>query len=119
MRMIRSAWCTPGVSVTNLGPKTNLFLAMASGAPAAQGAAAKVLVALTGIPCIQMPSFMAITLTPGNPIMHPSIMYGSYGPHSQWDGKPLKEKPLFYEEVSELSSYFLQRADTEVQDIKV
>lgn len=50
--------------------------------------------------------------------MHPSIMYGMFGPHSQWDGAPVHEKPLFYEGVSELSSYFLQRADTEIQDIK-
>jgi len=113
-----SAWCTPGVSVTNLGPKTNLYLAMASGPASAQAVTAKVLVSLTGIPVVQMPSFMAITLTPGNPIMHPSIMYGMFGPHSQWDGKPLPEKPLFYENVSELSSYFLSRCDAEVQAIK-
>jgi len=113
-----SAWCTPGVSVTNLGPKTNLFLAMASGPANAQGVCARILNNLTAIPVIQMPNFMAITLTPGNPIMHPSIMYGMYGPHSQWDGKPVPEKPLFYENVSELSSYFLSRCDAEVQAIK-
>jgi len=113
-----SAWCTPGVSVTNLGPKTNLYLAMASGSSSAQVTCARILENLTGIPVVQMSSYMAITLTPGNPIMHPSIMYGSYGPHSQWDGKPLPEKPLFYEQVSELSSYFLSRCDAEVQAIK-
>jgi hypothetical protein len=113
-----SAWCTPGVSVTNLGPKTNLYLAMASGPPSAQAVCGRILEALTGIPVVQMTSYMAITLTPGNPIMHPSIMYGMFGPHSQWDGKPLPEKPLFYEAVSELSSYFLSRCDAEVQAIK-
>jgi len=113
-----SAWLVPGVSVTNLGPKTALYLAMASGAAVAAKVAAHVLLELTGIPVVQLQQFMTITLTPGNPIMHPSIMYGMFGPHSQWDGRPLPEKPLFYETVSELSSYFLQRADDEVQAIK-
>jgi len=112
-----SAFTVPGKSVTNLGPKTGLYLAMAN-YPEATEACAHVLFEMTKIPIIKMSSYMVITLTPGNPIMHPSIMYGSYGPHSQWDGKPLPEKPLFYEDVSELSSYFLMRCDAEVQAIK-
>lgn len=137
-----SAWTTPGVSATNLGPKKDLYLALGhprerelpavvavaeeeekqAVAPVdevrAMNVLADILKELTDIPVVKLSSFMVITLTPGNPIMHPSIMYGMFGPHSQWDGKPLPEQPLFYEGVSELSSYFLTRADTEVQLIK-
>ena len=116
-----SAWTKPGVSVTNLGPKKDLYLAVA--APTSHTSAEcvrlqRVLQNLCDINTVVLNSFMNITLTPGNPIMHPSIMYGMFGPHSQWDGKPIKEKPLFYEAVSELSSYFLTLADAEVQAIR-
>ncbi len=70
------------------------------------------------IPVHVLPHFLAITLTPGNPIMHPAILYGMFGPRSQWDGKPLPERPLFYEACGELSAFILQHLDDEVQQIK-
>jgi len=110
----------PGEQVDNLGPKKSVYLAVAPYHQEAHLAAslALVLQSLLGIPVEVMDHFLGITLTPGNPIIHPCIMYGMFGPHSQWDGKPLKEPPLFYEHVSELAAYFLQRVDTEVQHIK-
>lgn len=115
-----SAWTVPGKSVTNLGPKKALYLAMANCASDSREAQVTkhLIEKITNIQTVMLPSFMVITLTPGNPIMHPAIMYGMFGPYSQWDGLPIDETPLFYEEVSELSSYFLSRADAEVQDIK-
>lgn len=59
------------MSVTNLGPKTALYLAMASGPPAAAELCAKVLLDITNIRVDIIPNYMVITLTPGNPIMHP------------------------------------------------
>ena len=108
----------PGSSVTMLGPKTNIYLALDQYNQQHATVLQSLLTRLTNIPTVILPSFLVITLTPGNPIMHPSIMYGMFGPYSQWDGKSLEEKPLFYEEVSELSSYFLAKADEEVQCIK-
>lgn len=96
-----------------------VYLAMAPGYEDALEATRNVVDEMFKIPITIMPHFLAITLTPGNPIMHPAIMYGMFGPKSQWDRKPLKEKPLFYEEVSELSSYFLQRLDDEVQEVRL
>lgn len=123
-----SAWTVPGKSATNLGCKKSMFVALALDkkvSASQQSAEANVIVHVLkeltkkdDIKIEVLDTYMVITLTPGNPIMHPSIMYGMFGPHSQWDGKPLKEKPLFYEEVSELSSHFLSLADKEVQNIK-
>jgi opine dehydrogenase len=112
------AHTVPGKSVTMLGPKTSLYFALSDWNPEAARVGGQLIEKFTSIPTVILDSFLVITLTPGNPIIHPAIMYGMFGPHSQWDGKPLPEKPLFYEEVSELSSYFLQRCDDEVQWIK-
>jgi len=112
-----SAFTVPGKSVTNLGPKKGLYFFFANYYKAVL-LAQHVLQHMTKIPVHILPNFMVITLTPGNPIMHPSIMYGMYGPYSQWDGKPQAERPLFYEQVNEMSSYFLTKCDEEVQSIK-
>jgi hypothetical protein len=111
----------PGKSVTNLGPKTTLFLAVNNSKDSMEMRACAHLITklCDNTPCVLLDSFVTIALTPGNPIMHPSIMYGMFGPYSQWDGKPLAQPPLFYEEVGELSSYFLTKADHEVQLIKL
>lgn len=113
------AFTDPGRSVTLLGPKTDLYLGFADyDSSIAESVRAMIQRLSSNIPTHLLDTFLTITLTPGNPIMHPSIMYGAFGPHSQWDGKPIAEKPLFYEECSELSAYFLQRCDDEVQLIK-
>eukprot|EP00300_Choanocystis_sp_HF-7_P016942 c19580_g1_i1.p1 GENE.c19580_g1_i1~~c19580_g1_i1.p1 ORF type:complete len:445 (+),score=86.08 c19580_g1_i1:29-1336(+) len=111
---------TFGKSATNLGRKKLLFLATNRFKESDETKLCAYLMTemAEGIPCVVMDSFMTITLTPANPIMHPAIMYGMFGPFSQWDGRPLKEKPLFYEDVSELSSYFTERADADIQAIK-
>ncbi len=108
----------PGISVKMLGPKTSMFFALDQWNEEYAKVGGHLITELTKIPTVLLDSFLVITLTPGNPIMHPSLMYGAYGPYSQWNGKPVNEKPLFYEEVSELSSYFLTKCDEEVQSIK-
>src|SRR4051812_16816021 len=83
------AWTVPGQSVTLLGPKTNMYLALDEYNSIHATRIQTILQQLTNISTIILPSFLVITLTPGNPIMHPSIMYGMFGPYSQWDGKEL------------------------------
>jgi hypothetical protein len=83
------AWTVPGESVTMLGPKTSLYLALASYRDDQALVATHIIGGLTHIPVVVLPSFLIITLTPGNPIIHPAIMFGMFGPYSQWDGKPL------------------------------
>ena len=54
-------------------------------------------------------NYIAITLM-AKSIVHPPIMYGKW---SQWDGKPLKEKPLFYQGIDERQAELLSGVSDE------
>ena len=54
---------------------------------------------------------LGISLSPSNPILHPTIMYGTW---HNWDGKPLDKKPLFYNDLSEESAALLSGCSDEV-----
>lgn len=52
-----------------------------------------------------------MTLMSPNAYAHPSIMFAQW---EGWDGKPLKEAPLFYTGLSELAAEVLSSASDEV-----
>jgi NAD/NADP octopine/nopaline dehydrogenase, alpha-helical domain len=113
-----------GEAARNIGPKKHLYLAFEPTGNAPVPASdddrkylSSFLEFLTHIPVVQVEQFMALTLTPGNPIMHPAIMYGRFGPESPHKGQPIPERVRFYEDCSELSADYLQRADDEIQAI--
>nr|NP_001295792.2 opine dehydrogenase-like [Crassostrea gigas] len=54
-------------------------------------------------------NYIAITLM-AKSIVHPPIMYGKW---SQWDGKPLSEKPLFYQGLDERQAELLSGVSDE------
>ncbi len=58
--------------------------------------------------------FLGISLSPSNPILHPTIMYGAW---SSWDGTPLDKKPLFYNDLSEESAVLLSGCSDEVCNV--
>ena len=67
------------------------------------------------IPCVRLPGFMALTLTPSNPILHTArlkTIFRDYGPGVTYDSLP-----LFYEEWDDESSELLLACDDEIQDI--
>lgn len=64
-------------------------------------------------PKILLNSFLEMTLSPAS--LHPAVLYGIMGPYSQWDGLPLKQRPRWWADLSELSAYFLQKCDEEIQ----
>lgn len=105
----------PGVSSVMGGPKETLFLATHDKHDAQQQEGAHAaLEKLFPAPIEMMSSYLSITLTPGNPIMHPTILYALIGPWSQWDGKPFKNRIQWWTEASELGSYFLSVCDAEM-----
>lgn len=63
-------------------------------------------------------SYLEITLTPGNPIMHPPALYGLIGPYGQWFNRPFGGPCCWWSDCSELGAYFIQRCDEENQAIK-
>lgn len=67
------------------------------------------------IPCVRLPGFMALTLTPSNPILHTArlrIIFADYEP-----GVTYGSLPLFYEDWDDPSSELLLACDDEIQDI--
>ena len=63
-------------------------------------------------------TYLSITLTPGNPIMHPPMLYGLIGPYSEWDGKPFERRPTWWADATQLGTYFIQRCDEEMANIR-
>jgi hypothetical protein len=69
--------------------------------------------ALFDAPVALLDDYMEITLTPGNPIMHSSVIYGLIGPYGQWYGRPIPEPLCWWRDCPELGAYFLERMDEE------
>ena len=70
---------------------------------------------LFDMPCIALPNFLCVTLTPSNPILHTSRLYSMFKeitPETRFD-----KNILFYEEWTDLSSELLLAADEELQNI--
>jgi hypothetical protein len=67
---------------------------------------------------VGLEDFLEITLAPGNPIVHGAGLYGLIGPYSQWDGRPFPEAFGWWANLSELSAYFIQRADEELAALR-
>jgi hypothetical protein len=59
-------------------------------------------------------NFLHTTLFPHNCIIHPGIMFGLFG---DWNGKPFKEAPLFYQSMNDSIATILEGLDTDVQYI--
>lgn len=68
------------------------------------------------IPCIPLNSYLAITLSPSNPTMHPSRLYELF--HDYVEGEHIYERnPYFYEEWGTLASTELLKLDEELEAI--
>ncbi|MBR6451645.1 MAG: NAD/NADP octopine/nopaline dehydrogenase family protein [Lachnospiraceae bacterium] len=67
------------------------------------------------MPCDILPSYLAITLTPSNPILHTTRLYSIFKDYRP--GKVYENLPLFYEGWDDASSEMLLACDAEVQEI--
>ena len=56
--------------------------------------------------------FLTITLWCTNAIIHPAITYGIW---HEWDGTPVKEQPLFYQNCDEFTGNVLKTISNEVE----
>jgi len=66
-------------------------------------------------PCIVIPNFLNLTMTPSNPILHTTRLRTLF---RDWEeGKYYESVPLFYEEWDNKSSELLIACDEEVQNI--
>jgi len=60
---------------------------------------------------------LAVPLMSTNAYLHTSIMYGRWGPQSEFDGKPVEAAPLFYQGANDLAEKYLNGMSAEVKDI--
>jgi hypothetical protein len=108
----------PGLSIKMGGGKSQLYVAThARESQASRQHLQAMLTVLYG-PCVTMlDNYLEITLTPGNPIMHSSVIYGLIGPYGQWHRKIFPQRMCWWTECPELGAYFLERMDQESQDL--
>lgn len=106
----------PGVSVHMGGAKSTLHVAthVRESAQSRQLVHA-VVQRLYDAPVELLDHYLEITLTPGNPIMHSSVVYGLVGPYGPWHGRALPGPMCWWTECNELGAYFLERSDEESQ----
>lgn len=109
---------TPGRSIKMGGGKSRLYVAThARESQESRQRLEEMLTVLYG-PCVTMlDNYLEITLTPGNPIMHSSVIYGLIGPFGQWHRKIFPQRMCWWTECPELGAYFLERMDQESQDL--
>jgi len=106
-----------GRRATVLGTKENILAAVTP-----PSKARKALAALQGclgvFPVIdQSANNFAISLRNPGAVIHPGVMYGRWC-DEKWDGKPVKEKPLFYQGVDDFTQSVLQGLTDEIQEVK-
>jgi hypothetical protein len=108
----------PGRSVKMGGGKSQLYVAThARETQASRQQLQHRLSRLYG-PCVTLlDHYLEITLTPGNPIMHSSVIYGLIGPYGQWHRKIFPQRLCWWTECPELGAYFLERMDEESQNL--
>ena len=102
-----------GRTVCCSGYKDELFVAALPSAHTEECAA--LIESIYDIPCVRLPGFMALTLTPSNPILHTArlkTIFKDYEPGVTYDSLP-----LFYEEWDDASSELLLACDDEIQEI--
>jgi hypothetical protein len=108
----------PGLSIKMGGGKSQLYVATHARESQAPRQHLQELLTLLYGPCVTMlDNYLEITLTPGNPIMHSSVIYGLIGPYGQWHRKIFPQRMCWWTECPELGAYFLERMDQESQDL--
>lgn len=102
-----------GKTVCCTGYKDELYVAALPSGHTEECAA--LIESIYDIPCVRLPGFMALTLTPSNPILHTArlkTIFKDYEP-----GMTYESLPLFYEEWDDASSELLLACDDEIQEI--
>lgn len=75
----------------------------------------KVVSDLLDIKINPLPNYLNVTLTPSNPILHPTRLYSIFKDYKE--GVGYKEIPLFYEDWTDEASYYLISCDNELHQI--
>ena len=99
-----------GRSVYMLGRKDELQLAAIPAARAPE--LARTMGTLFDMPCRVLPTYLAVTLTPSNPLLHTARLYSLF---RDYRGQASPRNFLFYEEWDDEASALLLQCDDELQ----
>jgi len=99
-----------GSSVYDLGKKSELFIGSLPSDMAPD--ISDTIEGLIGIPCIPVPNYLSITLTPSNPILHTSRLYSLF---KNYENTVWHNEIFFYREWDDFASNILIGADSELQ----
>ena len=102
-----------GKQVCMKGRKDSVYLSALD--PALTADICRDMEVLFDMPCVALPNYLCVTLTPSNPILHTSRLYGMFNDFTE--EKRYEKNILFYEEWTDLDSQILFDADTELQEI--
>ncbi len=109
----------PGKSVKIGGSKSKLYVATSQEVSnTSRKQLTETLNYLYGTPVEVLQNYLEITLTPGNPIMRSSALYGLIGPDAQWANRAFSWPICWWSESTELAAYYLSKMDEENQRIK-
>eukprot|EP00437_Effrenium_voratum_P019333 CAMPEP_0181441124 /NCGR_PEP_ID=MMETSP1110-20121109/23342_1 /TAXON_ID=174948 /ORGANISM="Symbiodinium sp., Strain CCMP421" /LENGTH=409 /DNA_ID=CAMNT_0023564991 /DNA_START=55 /DNA_END=1284 /DNA_ORIENTATION=+ len=105
-----------GKRATILGTKGQILAAVTPESQSTRAIA--VLQGLLGVfpEVVKSPNNLGISLRNPGQVIHPGVMYGRWCAE-KWDGKPLAEKPLFYQGVDDFTEGVLLGLSGEVQDV--
>ena len=104
-----------GSEVEVMGEKDPLSLACNQTSPEGKENIQKMLTDIFGLDINILDHFLAITLFPANPVIHPARLYGLFKDYK--DGKIYEENPFFYEDMDDFSAECIQKVSDELQNI--
>lgn len=109
----------PGRCVRMGGAKAELFAALHRRESTADGTdLARMLAELFAAPVTMLRNYLEITLTPGNALMHPAVLYGLIGPGGPWQNKPFDEPICWWSDCPRVGAELLEACDAENQAIR-
>ena len=102
-----------GKTVRSTGYRNELHVAAIPSEKAAE--TADIIAGIFDIPCVVIPCYLNLTMTPSNPILHTTRLRSIF---RNWhEGVVYQNIPLFYEDWDDASSELLLACDEEVQAI--
>ncbi len=101
------------------GAKAELFVALHRRESAASGAALVVMLnRLYEAPVTLLRDYLEITLTPGNALMHPAVLYALIGPGAPWENTPFDAPLCWWSDCPQAGAELLEACDAENQAIR-
>jgi len=109
----------PGERVRMGGAKAQLFVALHRRETAASVVTLKSMLGrLYEAPVTVLQDYLEITLTPGNAIMHPAVLYALIGPGAPWENKPFEQPLCWWSDCPRAGAELLEACDAENQAIR-